>query len=633
MKLYVPIYSLTLLLSAVLLFTVQPMFSKMILPLLGGTPQVWTTAMLFFQLSLLAGYAYAHGTTRLLSIKVQAFVHIALLIIFTVILPFSIPEGWTPPAGEDPTLWQLSLMTVTIGGPFFVISGSAPMLQRWFAATDHKDAHNPYFLYGASNLGSMSALLSYPFIIEPLLTLKDQTLSWTYGYFILIAMASLCLVLVWKKSGKAAEIDRTQARLREDNITTARRLKWTLLAFAPSSLMLGVTTFITTDIASAPLLWILPLSLYIGTFIIVFARKPLFKAETINMLSGIAAAFLIAQMIMFKEAHLMPIPFIALHLIAFFTIALACHTELANSRPNAKNLTEFYLIMSFGGALGGTFNAIVAPTIFIVPIEYALALGLAMFLRYSNDIEHSFANLKNHVKQVGLINAFMSDKTLFSCFAIILIIFGTIIQKQPFATNMCAMLIIAILAYLLKTRWTFAIVITIVLLLSPIALPLSVMVRTNIIHQDRNFFGIFRVVEVSNQRLLVHGTTNHGAQPLDKKSKLRRISYYSETSPLSDVFEIFDKHTGEQRIGVIGLGIGVMSCYTHPDRKYDFYEIDKDIADIAENREFFTYLSDCGSPYQIILETVVSRLLNNLISITIPSLLMLLAPITYPSIF
>ncbi|MEM7651520.1 MAG: hypothetical protein AAF204_05510 [Pseudomonadota bacterium] len=197
-KSYVPLYSLTLLLSAALLFSVQPMFSKMILPLLGGTPQVWNTAMLFFQLLLLAGYAYAHGTTKFLNVRVQAITHLVLIAVFAFVLPMGIPEGWTPPLDSDPTFWQLSLMTVVVGGPFFILSGSAPMLQRWFSNTDHPDADNPYFLYGASNLGSMTALLAYPILIEPFFALGEQSINWMYGYIALGVLTALSALAVWK---------------------------------------------------------------------------------------------------------------------------------------------------------------------------------------------------------------------------------------------------------------------------------------------------------------------------------------------------------------------------------------------------------------------------------------------------
>ena len=196
-SLYVPVYAFTLLLSAALLFSVQPMFSKMILPLLGGSPQVWNTAMLFFQVALLAGYGYAHLTTCYLSVRAQAILHIVLLVAFTCVLPFGIPEGWLPPEGSDPSIWQLSLMTLTIDGPFFILAASAPMIQRWFAESDHPDASNPYFLYGASNLGSMSSLIAYLLIIEPLLDQNEQSREWSFGYFVLIVLFVICAALAW----------------------------------------------------------------------------------------------------------------------------------------------------------------------------------------------------------------------------------------------------------------------------------------------------------------------------------------------------------------------------------------------------------------------------------------------------
>jgi hypothetical protein len=272
----VSVYSLTLLLSAALLFSVQPMFSKMVLPYLGGTPQVWNTCMLFFQVMLLGGYAYAHGTTKYLSIRMQAIFQIGLLALFTIVLPIVIPVGVEPPEGLDPTLWQLGLMLTTVGGPFFVLAASAPMLQRWFAASGDKDSSNPYFLYGASNLGSMTSLLLYPVLIEPLLSLSGQAYTWMLGYFVLIALTGLSAFMVWRAAPASAP---ARVAASSGGVTWKQRFLWLTLAFIPSSLMLGVTTFMTMDIAAVPMLWILPLAIYVGTFILVFARKQLLSLD------------------------------------------------------------------------------------------------------------------------------------------------------------------------------------------------------------------------------------------------------------------------------------------------------------------------------------------------------------------
>ncbi len=599
---YVPVYSLTLLLSAALLFSVQPMFSKMILPLLGGTPQVWNTAMLFFQIMLLGGYAYAHGTTRFLSIRAQAILHFILLCLFIGVLPIAVPEGWLPPVDKDPTLWQLSLMSVTVGGPFFVLAGSAPMIQRWFAATDHKDAHNPYFLYGASNLGSMTSLLAYPVVIEPLWDLSGQSAIWSYGYYALIAMVALSAFLVWPK-GTRKERHTVQ---NDGTITWSLRFKWLLLAFAPSSLMLGVTTFITTDIASVPLLWILPLALYVGTFIIVFARKPIIKQKDILNIQGLLLAALAGLMIAtYIHLDIPPALLILFHMTLFFFCALSCHTELAALRPHSSHLTEFYLLMSAGGALGGVFNAIIAPQYFIFPLEYALALLLVTALRYAaipdKGFKQSLSRLSEIRKKKGFSGLLLSAESLSLIFVIIFST-GAFMTTVENAHYVCAAIVGLSLIFLTAQRWILFAAITYVLLLFPPGYEWGYFLFKNIIHQDRNFFGVIKVIDSNfGERILLHGTTNHGAQPLDEKLKMEPLSYYSRYSPLNDVFELLDSKAGEQKVAVLGLGIGVTACFGNENRSFDFFEIDKEIADIAENPQMFTYLSNCGTPYDIIL--------------------------------
>ncbi len=583
---YIPVYSLTLLLSAALLFSVQPMFSKMVLPLLGGTPQVWNTAMLFFQIMLLGGYAYAHGTTKFLGIRAQAILHLILLCIFTIALPIAIPDGWQPPVDKDPTLWQLSLMSITIGGPFFVLAGSAPMLQRWFAATNHKDADNPYFLYGASNLGSMTALLSYPFIIEPLLNLPEQSGIWTGGYIGLIALTLIATILVWKHGDKKS-IQNKIPTTDSDPITWSRRLLWILLAFIPSSLMLGVTTYITTDIAAVPLLWIIPLALYVGTFIIAFARKPLVPLNLVTFVQGI---LIIAFILVIIALHPPPAVLIALHITLFFFCTLACHMELATSRPTARHLTEFYLLMSFGGALGGMFNALFAPNFLIVPLEYGMALAAACFMRFAS--RPNQGKLQYSIKDIAIALIAMAATTIIL----------NVEENKNIAVIMVIIIIIC-LNFLLDKRWLFAITVGFILLLYPPGYSLGGLKYKALVHQDRSFFGLIRILDIhSNQRVLLHGITNHGTQSLDEEYRLTPLSYYGPGSPLQDAFTVLnDRKAGPQNVAIVGLGIGVTACYTKKERHFDYYEIDPDVVRIAENPEYFTFLSDCGSPYKVIL--------------------------------
>lgn len=581
-KPYVPLYSITLLLSASLLFSVQPMFSKMILPMLGGTPQVWNTAMLFFQILLLAGYAYAHGTTKLFGVRVQAIVHLILIAAFAFVLPIAIPTGWTPPTDTDPTLWQLSLMAVTVGGPFFILSGSAPMLQRWFSTTDHPDADNPYFLYGASNLGSMTALLAYPVLIEPALNLTEQSQGWMYGYIALGALTLLSALAVWnakpKKKSKAK-------KAKEDIITWARRGKWLLLAAIPSSLMLGVTTYITTDIASVPLLWVVPLALYVGTFIIVFARKQIISTERTLTIFGYLLITLIAiTMSLGTPKHILIILF---HLTLFFFAALACHMELSDSKPRSSHLTEFYLMMSIGGALGGVFNALIAPNLFLIPLEYAIALGAAACMRFANQDNGGWRDNKFllGVAAGAVVAGFIA-----------LNLDSTAIRGLLTFVVACALVLI------LDKRWLFGAAFTAIILLAPPGHVISTSYLVDTVHQGRNFFGIIKVADTSDgQRLLLHGTTNHGTQALDPDYALTPFSYYGGTGPIANTFEALKKRRGKQNVAVLGLGVGVTACLGDQNTDFDFFEIDPEIAEIAEDPELFTFLSECGAPYEIIL--------------------------------
>ena len=552
LRLMTPVYSVTLLLSAVLLFSVQPMFTKMILPLLGGAPQVWNTAMLFFQACLLGGYAYAHLTSKYLSIRTQGILHIVLLAICTVVLPFAIPEGWDPPADKDPTLWQLSLMALTVGGPFFIISGSAPMLQHWFGSSDHKDAQSPYFLYGASNLGSMTALLTYPVLTEPMLDLTGQTHLWMYGYITLILLTAASLFLL--KPAAAGLKNANISKVDDAPISNALRLRWVILAAIPSSLMLGVTTYITTDIASVPLLWVLPLALYVSTFIFVFANKPWIKVDTIFAIFGTGLVSMAAAILFFKLWH-NAILLIACHMVLFFLVALYCHFHLAKVRPGASKLTEFYFFMSLGGVIGGFFNAIIAPQFFVIAIEYHVMLVCAAMINLS------WAELREAFSQ-----------------------FTSILKKPLFGGAFALLIVAVVLNAILNPAKN----------VQGTAAPKS---GNETIFIDRNFFGVIRIQETPLVRTLTHGTTKHGSQARDESYRLTPLSYFSALSPLADAFKLMDLYgPTTQNVGVIGLGVGVVSCYRKEGRHFDFFEIDKDIADIASDPKYFTYLTDCGSP-------------------------------------
>lgn len=598
-RLYVPVYALTLLLSAFLLFLIQPMIGKMILPMLGGSPAVWNTAMMFFQTLLLAGYAYAHATARFLNIRLQAALHVALLILFIFVLPIAVPEGWIPPATENPSIWQLGLMAVMAGGPFFVLSGSAPMLQHWFAHGSHKDAQNPYFLYAASNFGSMSALIAYPFFIEPALQVGEQSMLWAQGYGVLILLTVLAAAVVGRQKTSVPAADSASA----DAPDWRKKGMWVLLAFVPSSLMLGVTTYITTDLASVPLLWILPLALYVSTFIIAFSRKPLIGTEKTYYFQGLLFIMLLSFLAVM--ADLSKLVMIAAHLLLFFFTALMCHHELAATRPHPRHLTQFYLLLSLGGALGGVFNALIAPVIFLVPFEYGLVLAVGCFLRETTVPEKSLAAAWGRFKS-GLKD---KDKDFLnsSGLTFVIVIFFAAVASL-FLVNFGSLRIILLFVFLtvltivMEKRWVFGMCAAIILALHPPGFYWGSKLADSILHRDRNFFGMIRVADAERQgvRVLLHGTTIHGTQAIAAQHKLLRLSYYAENSGITEAFAMAEKD-GPQTIAVLGLGIGVAACFTHEGRKFEFFEIDPAVVEVAENKQFFTYLSDCGSPYEIVL--------------------------------
>ena len=353
------------------------MFTKMVLPMLGGTHATWTTAVVFFQAMLFAGYLYAHLTTRALTFRLQALLHIVLLVSAFAVLPVATVAGWTSPGDTSPVIWLIGLLTVSIGLPFFAVSATTPLLQSWLAQTGHKSAADPYFLYGASNLGSFVALLSYPFVIEPVLGLGEQGRIWAWGYAALAAFICVIVVVIRRSVlAGAPNSDSIQQTKLADQIDWKRRIHWLLLAFFPVSLLLGVTLHISTNIAASPFLWTLPLAIYLLSFVLVFARKPKLKHAWMLRLQVIVV---IALVIQFWSGTLWLL--FLLHLSGLFVMAMVCHGELAKRRPATRHLTEFYIWLSLGGLLGGIASVLVAPIVFDSVFEYPLALIIACALR------------------------------------------------------------------------------------------------------------------------------------------------------------------------------------------------------------------------------------------------------------
>jgi hypothetical protein len=588
------LFALTLFLSATLLFVVQPMFAKMVLPLLGGTPAVWNTCMVFYQAVLLVGYLYAHFSTRLLGPRRQAALHLAVLCLPWLVLPIVVAQTWIPPAEGNPIPWLLMLLALSVGLPFFVVSASAPMLQAWFADTDHPAAKDPYFLYAASNLGSMIALLGYPVLLEPGLPLAQQTWAWTGGYGLLMLLVIGCAVLLWRsRGGGAKRAQDTEPAVDEPQIadpTWPDRLRWLVLSFAPSSLLLGVTTHISTDIAAVPLLWVVPLALYLLTFVLVFARRKPLKHAWILRVQPYLVVVLGALFFLGAANKIWALLF--LHLTTFFVTAMVCHGELARTRPKASRLTEFYIWMSVGGVLGGTFNALVAPNLFPTVIEYPLVIVVACMLRprtstaagtaRSRWLDFALPAAVGAAAAVLVLSLQAADVriTLVRAVAILapvgLVAFGSQARPVRFGLGVAGLLVVSLLCSG-KER--------------------------GLLHVERGFFGVIRVRHdlAFNTHTLVHGSTNHGMQSLDPNRRNQPLTYFHRTGPLGDLFEMLSHRESVKEIGIIGLGTGSIATYGQPGQRITYYEIDPLVERIARDPQYFTFLRDSQAEIEVVL--------------------------------
>ena len=355
-------YTAAIFVSALLLFSVQPLFTKMVLPRLGGSPAVWSVAMVFFQSLLLAGYVYAHLLMRIKSRVIPIVVHLLLLLVAFAALPLTIAARWGEPPTSGYAIWLLGLFVASIGLPFFALAANNPLLQAWFVRTGHPDGADPYFLYASSNVGSFLALLSYPLALEPVFTLRMQNLIWTGGYGLLIVLIAACGLLLWRAPVSAIAND-AAAESDAPAPSFSTRARWVFLAAVPSGLLIAVTAHISTDVAAAPLLWVLPLSLYLLTWVLVFQQRPLLPHKWVLWAQPAAIAGVIVLLAVGGEQNLLLT--LGGHQLCFFVIAMACHGELARTRPPAKYLTGFYVALSFGGMIGGLFAGLIAPCIFL----------------------------------------------------------------------------------------------------------------------------------------------------------------------------------------------------------------------------------------------------------------------------
>ena len=656
------LFSVTIFISAALLFLVEPMFAKFVLPSFGGTPAVWTGSMMFFQATLLVGYLYVHATTTWLGARRQAILHLVVVLLPLLVLPLAVPgDEWAPSSQSNPIFLLLGLLAVSVGLPFFAISTTNPLVQRWLSDIDHPAARDPYFLYRASNLGSVIGLLGYPLVVEREFTLSNQGLWWSVGYGLLVVLVFASAVMLWRSEPAPAQEEEEAESLSGDPVsgggspltadpsleapagrlsgrpTWLRRARWVGLTFVPSSLMLGVTAFITTNISPVPLLWVIPLSLYLFSFVIVFSpsqRMP----DAVHKAMVAALPIMIAFLVITTLTDVLRNPYwatILVHFAGFFVITMVLHGEVARDRPPARHLTEFYLWVSVGGVLGGVFNALVAPVAFDTVIEYPLMIIMAcLFLpglllarlvagerdgrdearrdgEEEREPEGSAANAGARPRpRRRRWTSLVLDFALPLAVGGLVIALGWAVDQGYFdftgdrssvwltVIGLAVGLVCLWFAYISGRSLRFALGVAVLLL----AVTYADGNTGGSIYQDRSFFGVYNVrqgVENPDYHALIVGDTNHGAQVLGPQPP-EPIAYHDPTGPFGQLFELLPgETTDESEVAVLGLGAGVMSCYAEPGQRWTYYEIDPAIESIARNENLFTYLRDCPGEYDV----------------------------------
>jgi hypothetical protein len=589
-RLVLVVYTAAIFVSALLLFSVQPLFTKMVLPRLGGSPAVWSVAMVFFQSLLLAGYAYAHFLTQIRNRVVPVAVHLALLVVALVTLPLSIASGWGEPPTSGYAFWLLGLFVVSIGLPFFALAANNPLLQAWFVRTGHPAGPDPYFLYASSNIGSFLALLSYPVLLEPIFTLRTQNLMWTGGYGVLVLLIAACGALLMRSPSVAAMDSRTG-----DSPAQAPswllRARWIFLAAVPSGLLIAVTAHISTDVAAAPLLWVLPLSLYLLTWVLVFQSRPLLPHNWMLALQPLAIAGVIALLAVGGEQNLLLT--LGGHQLCFFIIAMACHGELARTRPAAKYLTSFYVALSFGGMIVGLFAGLIAPYAFSWIAEYPILLALVALCRPPAASERWPSWSRWYWPVLAVLAAALIAPAWSS---------GKIpawLQDHRVWTASAVGLLAALLALLFRAR-RLKIFATVVVALVLIRVYPADDGRVETV---RSFFGVHKIVVTPNGQyhVLMHGTTIHGAQKylnddgMPVTGRPEPITYYHKDGGIGQAVTAIRERKGTPlRVAVIGVGSGTLTCASMPGENWKFFEIDQTMVDTASDPKYFSYVQNCA---------------------------------------
>src|SRR5580658_9414714 len=545
-------YACTIFLSAFLLFAVQPMIGKIILPWFGGSAAVWSTCLLFFQAALLAGYLYAHWSARYLRPKRQAMLHIALIAVSLALLPILPSPSWKPSQAGDPSLRILLLLTVTIGLPYILLSTTSPLLQAWYVAA--KPGAIPYRLFALSNVGALLALLSYPVLVEPNLTAHGQAYGWS-GIYVVFALA--CAGIAWSSLGASYLPSATPAATPEHSEaspTWTMRVLWTSLSACASTLLLAITNHLSQNVAPIPFLWVLPLGVYLLSFILCFEREKVYHRGVFLPLLVIAldgAAFAIYS----NEGNPNIAWAIPTFVAALFIGCMVCNGELARLKPDPRYLTSFYMMIALGGALGGVFVAIVAPHVFHTYLELPLSMvacgALAAIVLWISPQQSSQA---------------WSGKIPVSAVRIAMLAFTVGLAIH-----------LGYEKHLTDQRFRQSV---------------------------RNFYGVLRVRDIPENeettavRRLIHGTINHGEQLLDAKKRDEPTSYYGPYSGMGRAMGYLQKR-GPVRVAVIGLGAGVTASYCRAGDFFRFYEINPLALSIAST--WFTFLRDCKADHEVLM--------------------------------
>lgn len=606
-----PAYALTICLGAFLLFQVQPLIGKFILPWFGGGPGVWTTCLLFFQGLLVGGYAYAHAATRWLRPRGQAVLHLAWLAVAVAWLPITPADTWKPHGAGDPVWRILGLLTACLGVPYFVLSATGPLLQHWFARA-HPGA-TPYRLYALSNAGSLLALVSYPFLFEPNLTLKAQAALWGWGMAGYALCCGWCAARFWRAESRvSAATLPSHADTATPPPTLGQRLLWLALPACASALLLAVTNKLCLDVAVIPFLWVLPLALYLLSFVVCFDSPRWYRRVPVTV--ALAGALTAVCWVMDRGTHLSLKAQVTAYAGGLFVCCLAGHGELYRLRPAPRHLTGFYLMLATGGALGGVFVGVLAPVLFTDYHELPVAMfGCALLV--------SVALLRDRAtlspagwRWLGAILAMLAAVGLHWLAGWTRRQFGWLPSGMVLGARVGIwLLLLAPLAWLLRgepadqgRRWRRLAGVCLalgVLLLGGVLWRQARDVGGHRVERVRNFYGVLTVLEYDRDELdlhyylLQHGSTTHGLQFTSPDLARRPTTYYSAGSGIDLALRTLA--AGQRRIGVVGLGVGTIAAHAVAGDTLRFYEINPEVRALATSR--FTYLSRCAADVEVIL--------------------------------